>query len=184
MVVFREEIDSFLSLRLRDFLNQFIRIGVFITVALTCWQHIQLLTHCPSTMVVVISGSMEPGYYRGDLLLLHRRFDVSPVRVGDVVVYALNDGTNIPVVHRVVRLHQRARDGKTLYLTKGDNNQLDDRSLYPYGMEWVEEGDIIGKSFAYIPRIGYITLMLAELPYMRYLSLSLILFFFLTLEDD
>lgn len=182
-MIFREEIDSFLSLRLRDVFYHVVQILVFVSIALVCWRNVTLVTNCSSSMVVVISGSMEPGYYRGDLLLLHRRLEEYPVQVGDVIVYNVK-GRNIPIVHRVLRLHKRTRDGKTLYLTKGDNNVYDDTHLYPTGMEWIEEDNVIGKSFAYIPRIGYITLMLAELPMMRYLSLLLIGFFFITLEDD
>eukprot|EP00796_Vickermania_ingenoplastis_P011365 gene11365-7871_t len=181
-MIFREEIDSFLALRRRDVVRQICTILVFISIAMVGWRHVEYLTHCPSSMVVVISGSMEPGYYRGDLLLLQRRPD-SPVRVGDIIVYHLH-GRSIPIVHRVLRLHRRERDGKTLYLTKGDNNLFDDRHLYPPGVEWVEEENIIGKAFAYIPRIGYLTLIMAELPFVRYLSIGLILFFFLTLEED
>ena len=40
-----------------------------------------------SPIVVVLSGSMEPAYYRGDLLFL-THYD-EPVVPGDVVVYEL-----------------------------------------------------------------------------------------------
>ena len=35
-------------------------------------------------MVVVLSGSMEPSMYRGDILVLYRR---PTIEIGDVVVY-------------------------------------------------------------------------------------------------
>jgi hypothetical protein len=48
------------------------------------------------------SGSMEPAYYRGDLLFLsHPSRDVE---VGDVVVYKIH-GRDIPIVHRVLETH-------------------------------------------------------------------------------
>ncbi len=55
-------------------------------------------------VVVVLSGSMEPAYYRGDILFLNmgRR----PVRVGEVVVFNI-EGRDIPIVHRVVKVHER-----------------------------------------------------------------------------
>ena len=40
-----------------------------------------------SPIVVVLSGSMEPAYYRGDLLFLTHYNE--PVVPGDVVVYEL-----------------------------------------------------------------------------------------------
>ena len=69
-------------------------------------------------VVVVLSGSMEPAYYRGDILFLHmgRR----PVRVGEVVVFNI-EGRDIPIVHRVVKVHERrpgARDDEVEILTK------------------------------------------------------------------
>jgi hypothetical protein len=58
----------------------------------------------PVQVVVVLSGSMEPAYYRGDILFLNmgRR----PVRVGEVVVFNI-EGRDIPIVHRVVKVHER-----------------------------------------------------------------------------
>ena len=69
-------------------------------------------------VVVVLSGSMEPAYYRGDILFLHmgRR----PVRVGEVVVFNI-EGRDIPIVHRVVKVHERrpgARNEEVEILTK------------------------------------------------------------------
>jgi signal peptidase I len=43
------------------------------------------------------SGSMEPAYWRGDILFLY--LGNEPFRVGDVVVYKL-PGKDIPIVHR------------------------------------------------------------------------------------
>ena len=45
---------------------------------------------------------MEPGFQRGDLLVLWNRDLVSEIDVGEVVVYSV-EGKNIPIVHRVVR---------------------------------------------------------------------------------
>lgn len=52
--------------------------------------------------MVVLSGSMEPAFQRGDLLFLWNR---SPrAEVGEVVVYNVR-GKDIPIVHRVVRTY-------------------------------------------------------------------------------
>ena len=39
-----------------------------------------------SPMVVVLSGSMEPSMYRGDILVLVKRPSIS---IGDVIVYQI-----------------------------------------------------------------------------------------------
>jgi len=65
---------------------------------------------------------------RGDILILHNR---TPIEVGDIVVYTI-EGEGIPIVHRVT-IVQKNNDGSLRYLTKGDNNPVDDRGLYPRG---------------------------------------------------
>ncbi|EPY39744.1 signal peptidase protein, endoplasmic reticulum-type [Angomonas deanei] len=132
-------------------------------------------------MVVVMSGSMEPGYYRGDVLFLHARPEY-PVEVGDIIVYRL-PARDVPIVHRVHRVHVRESDSKRLFLTKGDNNMYDDRVIYDEGTEWVEEDFIIGKSYGYIPRLGYITLMFNESRICKILTLFLLGFFAITAND-
>ena len=59
-----------------------------------------MLTNSPSPIVVVLSGSMEPAFQRGDLLFLWNRD--KEVQVGEIVVYNVK-GKDIPIVHRIVR---------------------------------------------------------------------------------
>lgn len=47
---------------------------------------------------------MEPAFHRGDLLFLIKNDE--PIRVGEIVVFKL-EGREIPIVHRVVRVHER-----------------------------------------------------------------------------
>ena len=55
---------------------------------------------------VICSGSMEPAFYRGDLLFLtnpaHERY-----HTGDITVYKV-PGADIPIVHRVLETHDIA----------------------------------------------------------------------------
>ena len=64
------------------------------------WKGLSVVTDFPSPIVVVLSGSMEPAFQRGDLLFLYNR--VTEIEVGEVVVYNVRD-KEIPIVHRVVR---------------------------------------------------------------------------------
>ena len=59
-------------------------------------------TECPA--VVVLTGSMEPAYYRGDILIVTHWNE--PLIPGDVVVYDLK-GHEIPIVHRVTTVQER-----------------------------------------------------------------------------
>lgn len=134
---------------------------VFI-VFLLFWRAAGLAANCDNPLVVVLSGSMEPAYYRNDLLVLHNN---SKPAVSDVIVFNL-PGRTVPIVHRVHRVHE---DGDTrLLLTKGDNNELDDRVLYPVGFTWVKEEDIVGKVCAIIPHVGFLTNLSEDRPWVKY----------------
>lgn len=175
----RENINTLFSMRVRDFFTQILTVGLMLSVVLSGWRAISILPNTDHPVVVVISGSMEPGYYRGDILLLHNWQERFPVQAGEIVVYTL-PGKDIPIVHRVIRVHQRESDGKRLFLTKGDNNQEDDRMLFPAGLEWIEEDMILGKTYAYIPYIGYVTVLFQENVIVKYATLGLLGFFLIT----
>mmetsp|Transcript_36569 Transcript_36569/g.116423 ORF Transcript_36569/g.116423 Transcript_36569/m.116423 type:complete len:85 (-) Transcript_36569:807-1061(-) len=69
---------------------------------------------------------MEPAFHRGDILFLHMGY--APFRAGDIVVFKVAD-REIPIVHRVIKVHEK-ETGEVDLLTKGDNNAVDDRGLY------------------------------------------------------
>jgi hypothetical protein len=72
------------------------------TLGLQMWKGLSVVTDSPSPIVVVLSGSMEPAFQRGDLLFLWNRNILADTAVGEVVVYNVR-GKDIPIVHRVVR---------------------------------------------------------------------------------
>ena len=92
---------------------------------------------------------MEPAFYRGDLLFLYLNQN-EPVRVGEIVVFKL-DGRDIPIVHRVLKVHEK-ENGEVDVLTKGDNNMVDDRGLYPRGQLWLNKKHIIGKAQGFVKK--------------------------------
>ena len=55
-------------------------------------------------IVSFLSGSMEPAFYRGDLLFLTNLQD--PIRTGEIVVFKIKD-RDIPIVHRVIKVHEK-----------------------------------------------------------------------------
>ena len=71
-------------------------------------------------IVVVLSGSMEPAFYRGDILFLNR--GSAPFRTGEIVVFNI-EGRDIPIVHRVIKFHEREPGGKIDVLTKASQAQ-------------------------------------------------------------
>lgn len=61
------------------------------------------LTKSESPVVVVLSGSMEPAFQRGDILFLNNQDN--PIRIGEIVVFKIKD-RDIPIVHRVLKVHE------------------------------------------------------------------------------
>merc|ERR1711884_1003311 len=100
----------------REAINQVLNFLSVVTSALMIWKSLICLTGSESPVVVVLSGSMEPAFYRGDLLVLTNYRNV-PVENGEIVVYKLSD-RDIPIVHRVIKRHEK-EDGSIKALTKG-----------------------------------------------------------------
>lgn len=72
-------------------------------------------------VVVVLSGSMEPGFYRGDILFLN--LGKKPFQTGEIVVFNL-DGRAIPIVHRIIKVHERRDEDHFDVLTKVELRML------------------------------------------------------------
>ena len=75
----------------------------------------------------VISGSMEPEFNIGDLIVSQKK-NQADIKVNDVISFSL-DGRNT-ITHRVIEIVNK--NGETLYKTKGDNNNSEDSDLVRY----------------------------------------------------
>ena len=53
-------------------------------------------------------------------------------------------------------------------LTKGDNNNADDRGLYAPGQLWINSKHIVGRARAFIPQIGILTIIMNDVPWVKY----------------
>lgn len=116
-----------------------------------------------SHLNVVVSGSMEPSFYRGDIVAIEnvhtyygvQEFDpYNDIKVNDVVVY---DATwySEPVIHRVINITEI--NGSKYYIIKGDNNEVEDP--YLVSPDQIRAKVItVGDNLLVIPKIGYITL--------------------------
>ncbi|KAF5793187.1 putative signal peptidase I [Helianthus annuus] len=108
------------------------------------WKLLMCVTGCESPVVVVLTESMEPAFQRGDILFL--RMGEEPIRAGEIVVFNI-DGRDIPIVHRVIKVHERNDTADFDVLTKGDNNrEADDRGIYAPGQEWLQRHHIMGRA--------------------------------------
>ncbi|KAJ5130458.1 uncharacterized protein N7515_006497 [Penicillium bovifimosum] len=172
----------------RQSIAQVLNFALVLSTAFMLWKGLSVLSASSSPIVVVLSGSMEPAFQRGDLLFLWNR---SPVELGEVVVYNVR-GKDIPIVHRVVRtfpevegrasakkvkevtVGSRDASGSRMLLTKGDNNLADDTELYAQDQDHLNRAeDIVGSVRGYIPMVGYVTIMLSEHPWLKTVMLGI-----------
>ena len=132
--------------------------------------------------MVVLSGSMEPAFQRGDILFLNN--SAEKVAVGDVVVFKIKD-RDIPIVHRILKVHQPDEDSddKVELLTKGDNNRVDDRGLYAPGQLWLQREDILGKAVGTLRYVGMVTIALNAYPVLKYVLVGMMGLFVLTSKE-
>lgn len=165
----------------RQLIFQVLNFGLIIASALTIWKGLMLATGSESPIVVVLSGSMEPAFHRGDLLFLTNNHD-EPLKVGDIVVFKIKD-RDIPIVHRIIKLHQK-EDKSLKILTKGDNNSVDDRGLYAADQVWLGKSDIVGRARGFLPYIGMVTILMNDYPKMKYIMLGILAIFVLVHRES
>ncbi|KAG6910041.1 Signal peptidase complex catalytic subunit [Tephrocybe rancida] len=91
-------------------LLQILNFASVISSGLMIWKGLGLITNSESPIVVVLSGSMEPAFYRGDLLFLTNPAS-ELYHTGDITVYKI-PGQDIPIVHRVLETHDMVQKKK------------------------------------------------------------------------
>mmetsp|Transcript_31244 Transcript_31244/g.87619 ORF Transcript_31244/g.87619 Transcript_31244/m.87619 type:complete len:185 (+) Transcript_31244:294-848(+) len=161
----------------RTLLTQCLSFAGVVCSALMIWKTLMIVTACESPIVVVLSGSMEPSFYRGDLLSLHHDRN-RDVEVGEIVVFSLG-GRDIPIVHRVLEVHRpfvNNTNFNSKILTKGDNNPVHDRGLYDEQgrMPWLRNEHIIGRVTGgfYVPYLGMVTIIMNDYPMLKYILIG------------
>ena len=142
MDTFVEMYQTLRDMRKRQLAHQVLNLAMIVCSALMIWKSLMVITESESPVVVVLSGSMEPAFHRGDILFLHMGF--TPFRSGDIVVFKVAD-REIPIVHRIIKVHEK-EDGTVDLLTKGDNNAVDDRGLYAASQSWIHREHVIGRA--------------------------------------
>lgn len=179
--MFSEEVKALRRLGFRHVLLQLLNFASVIASGLMIWKGLGLFFNTESPIVVVLSGSMEPAFYRGDLLFLTNPAN-ERYNTGDITVYKI-PGAEVPIVHRVLETRDVSKRSKTdrdadgllganqLLLTKGDNNHADDIELYR-GLDFLERHHVVGKVRGFVPYIGYITIAMNDFPQLKYALLG------------
>lgn len=116
---------------------------------------------------VVVSGSMEPVFYRGDVVIIEKtnflglqEFNPNNLKVGDIIIYQATWFPE-PVIHRIIAKSTNP-NGKTYYITKGDNNAAPDPvAVYPEQV--LSKVVSLSNNPLVIPKIGYLTIWIRGL---------------------
>lgn len=107
---------------------------------------VAILLLCGMKLYCVETGSMEPDYPIGSMVVVERVWFES-LKEGDVITYVVSD--NAVVTHRVVGVDPEHRQ----LTTKGDNNTVTDASPVSYE-------NVLGRVNFCVPGFGYVFLFL------------------------
>ena len=118
-------------------------------------------------MNVVVSGSMEPVFDRGDVVVIEKTDflginEINPddLKIGDIVIYRATWFPE-PVIHRIIATGTDS-NGTPYYTTKGDNNPVQDPAPV-YHDQVMAKVISFGNTPFVIPKVGYITLWIRGL---------------------
>ena len=89
----------------------------------------------------IVSGSMQPTINIDDIVIV-KKVKKEDIQKNDIITFTTNEGT---ITHRVVGIQEN--NNKSIYYTKGDNNQSSDEMIIVY--EQIE-----GKYKWKIPKAG------------------------------
>jgi signal peptidase len=113
---------------------------------------------------IVLSGSMEPEFYAGDIVLV-KEVPAGTLNTGDIIAFRLN---NSVVTHRIIEINDS--EGKREYFTKGDNNNTEDNIA-------ITDDMVEGKYLFRISGVGNFALfMQTPLGMVLFIAVPLILF--------
>lgn len=105
--------------------------------------------------MIVLTDSMYPAIESGDLIICHTA-QAEEIAVGDVITFydPMGSGTSV-VTHRVLEIQNQ--DGELLFITKGDNNNVEDQ--VPVTAE-----ELIGIYQSRIPALGNVAMFMQTTP--------------------
>ena len=123
------------------------QILLYIIIIITCLFTINIITenylNTDKFLVTVLSESMEPTLYRGDIVIIKNE-----VNYNEKNIIVFNTNNNL-YVHRII-----ATKEQKAYRTAGDKTGIIDSWM-------LKNEDILGKVIFKIPKLGHINLWLA-----------------------
>ncbi|MCL2860040.1 MAG: signal peptidase I [Oscillospiraceae bacterium] len=109
---------------------------------------------------IITTESMKPTIKVGDVVIIEN-CNENELKEGDIITVQTNAGIN---THRIVEITTKADTGETEYITKGDNNNVEDPEAISYNQ-------IEGKKVIIIPFLGTLLLALENKAYILILTI-------------
>lgn len=121
------------------------------------------------TPLTVQTDSMLPTFASGDMIIIHS-CDPATLQVGDIITFhTIIQNQYVLNTHRIASIEDH--NGLHSYITKGDNNQIEDSHV-------ISDGDIVGIYKTTIPGAGkLIDLLSSSTGFLLVIVLPMLLFF-------
>lgn len=92
---------------------------------------------------IITTNSMEPSIKHGDAILTKKPKE-KDLEEGDIITFNRDDEA---ITHRILRIDKE--EDTTLYVTKGDNNNIEDKRKVSFN-------EVEGKKIITLPKFGYL----------------------------
>lgn len=119
----------------------------------------------------VMSGSMEPHYHVGSVVIVNKQAAPEELEVGEIITF--RKGDSAIATHRIIEVNLETREFKT----KGDANEVED--LAPVSFD-----SVIGEAGMSVPLVGYIPLYMRTKKGMFCIGAYVILFILLQIIPE
>lgn len=108
-----------------------------------------LALNTDTPVVAVVSDSMEPTFYKGDMLFVIGDYNY---KLNDIIVYDVVE-RKYPIIHRIIKINENGT-----FETKGDHNS----GQLSFELN-VKEEQIHGKAVFKIPVLGWVKIIFLQI---------------------
>ena len=122
---------------------------------------------------IITSDSMEPSINHGDVIIT-KECKEEDLQTGDVITFEQNQEV---ITHRIQKVEEDQTTKEKTYITKGDNNNMEDS-------ENIKFSAIIGKCIITIPYLGNIISVLENKLIVLIIILIILILFFLKIQKQ
>lgn len=120
---------------------------------------------------IITTDSMKPSINVEDVSIVMKTKE-DKIETGDVITFKQGDKV---ITHRITNIEEQ--DGKKLYTTKGDNNNIEDNDK-------IEYSQIEGKNVLTIPKLGYLINALENQVVFLFIVLILLILLFFKIKKE